>query len=219
MYAAMRGDNSDNLPGVPGVGEKTAAKLLDKYGDLDGIFAHVDEQTPKLRENLAAHEELVRENAVVMELIRDVDLSEELPDGLDGLAMGEIDADELKRLFEFLEFHTLFDRLTEALGKDLGGMQATEVLEAEVVDGTDPSAAVDALAGSPARRRCDLARRLAGAFGLDGGLEGIAVVVDEAVADVRAGSPPACSPTTPCAPPWRRCSTGAGSPSTTPRSC
>jgi DNA polymerase-1 len=50
-YAALRGDNSDNLPGVPGVGEKTAAKLINKYGGLDGIFAHVDEQTPKLREN------------------------------------------------------------------------------------------------------------------------------------------------------------------------
>src|SRR5699024_7516979 len=91
MYAAMRGDTSDNLPGVPGVGEKTAAKLLTKYGDLDGIFSHLEEQTPKLRENLTSHEELVRENAVVMELIRDLDLSEELPGGLDDLAMGEID--------------------------------------------------------------------------------------------------------------------------------
>ena len=60
LLAALRGDPSDNLPGVPGVGEKTAAKLLNKYGDLDGIFAHLDEQTPKLRENLAANEELAR---------------------------------------------------------------------------------------------------------------------------------------------------------------
>ena len=52
QYAALRGDNSDNLPGVPGVGEKTAAKLINKYGGLDGIFEHVDEQTPKLRESL-----------------------------------------------------------------------------------------------------------------------------------------------------------------------
>ena len=48
-YAALRGDPSDNLPGVPGVGEKTAAKLINTYGGLDGIFANVDEQTPKLR--------------------------------------------------------------------------------------------------------------------------------------------------------------------------
>src|SRR4030095_11661048 len=56
QYAALRGDPSDNLLGVPGVGEKTAAKLIMKYGGLDGIFAHVDEQTPKLKASLAAAE-------------------------------------------------------------------------------------------------------------------------------------------------------------------
>ena len=52
QYAALRGDSSDNLPGVPGVGEKTAAKLINAYGGLDGIFADLASQTPKLRENL-----------------------------------------------------------------------------------------------------------------------------------------------------------------------
>ncbi len=56
QYAALRGDPSDNLPGVPGVGEKTAAKLINTYGDLDGIFDHLDELSPKLRTNLAAGE-------------------------------------------------------------------------------------------------------------------------------------------------------------------
>src|SRR6188474_1806590 len=50
QYAAMRGDPSDNLPGVPGVGEKTAAKLINEHGGLDGIFANLDRCTPKLRE-------------------------------------------------------------------------------------------------------------------------------------------------------------------------
>lgn len=187
MYAAMRGDTSDNLPGVPGVGEKTAAKLLDKYGDLDGIFAHLDEQTPKLRENLAAHEELVRENAIVMELLRDVDLSEELPGGLDDLQMGEIDTDELKRLFDFLEFHSLFDRLTEALGRDLGAMRQTEVLEAEVVDGTHPADAVEALARiTPGAEGVDADHTLgvAGTYGPDDGLLGLAIEIDETTGDV-----------------------------------
>lgn len=180
LYAAMRGDKSDNLPGVPGVGEKTAAKLLNTYGDLDGIFAALDDQTPKLRENLGANEEVVRENAVVMELIRDVDLSAELPGGMADLAMGEIDADELKRLFEFLEFHSLFERLTEALGADLGAMKSSEVLEAEVVDGSAPAdavAALDALGD-------DGSLGVAGSFDVDDGLEGIAVVTDESVAEV-----------------------------------
>ena len=69
-----RGDPSDNLPGIPGVGEKTAAKLLTKYGDLDGIFAHLDEQTPKLRENLTENEELARSNARIIPLVLDVPL-------------------------------------------------------------------------------------------------------------------------------------------------
>ena len=55
-YAALRGDPSDNLEGVPGVGEKTAAKLVNTYGDLDGIFAHADQQTPKLRQNLTVYD-------------------------------------------------------------------------------------------------------------------------------------------------------------------
>ena len=53
VLAALRGDPSDNLAGVPGVGEKTAAKLVNKYKDLDGIFSHLDEMTPSLRKNLA----------------------------------------------------------------------------------------------------------------------------------------------------------------------
>lgn len=72
LYAALRGDPSDNLPGVPGVGEKTAAKLLQTYRDFDELFAHVDEQTPKLRENLRGAESIARMNAEVMRLVRDV---------------------------------------------------------------------------------------------------------------------------------------------------
>ncbi|MEA3215786.1 MAG: polymerase, partial [Acidimicrobiia bacterium] len=48
QYAALRGDTSDNLPGVPGVGEKTAAKLITTYGGIDGIYQNLEKQTPKL---------------------------------------------------------------------------------------------------------------------------------------------------------------------------
>ncbi|HWW45241.1 MAG TPA: 5'-3' exonuclease H3TH domain-containing protein, partial [Acidimicrobiia bacterium] len=71
-YAALRGDPSDNLPGVPGVGEKTAAKLINDYGSIDGVFANLDKCTPKLRESLAAHEARVRLNARATPLVRDV---------------------------------------------------------------------------------------------------------------------------------------------------
>src|SRR4051794_9467430 len=80
QYAALRGDPSDNLPGVPGVGEKTAAKLINDYGDLDGVFANLDKLTPKLRENMTAHEARVRKNAEATPLIHTVPIDCEVDD-------------------------------------------------------------------------------------------------------------------------------------------
>ena len=144
QYAALRGDPSDNLPGVPGVGEKTAAKLVNTYGGIDGIFEHVDEQSPKLRQNLIDNEDHVRQNAELMVLIRDV----ELPIAVEDIARGPIDPEELRRLFDFLEFHSLGDRLVEALGDEVSGLgEGVEitVLEAEVTELDSPEAAVKAL--------------------------------------------------------------------------
>ncbi len=114
VLASLRGDPSDNLAGVPGVGEKTAAKLVTSYGTLDGIFAHLDELTPKLRQNLAENEDRVRRNAKVIPLVRDVPL--EL--GLDDLALGHWDSDEVKRVFGELEMPTLWQRLAPLMGND-----------------------------------------------------------------------------------------------------
>ncbi len=119
-YASLRGDPSDNLPGVPGVGEKTAAKLINKYGGIDGIFEHVDEQTPKLKQNLIENEDQARLNLIVMELDREVPLDVEL-DSL--FELEPIDLDELARVVDFLEFHSLNDRLLEAFSK-LNGPEA-----------------------------------------------------------------------------------------------
>jgi DNA polymerase-1 len=109
-YAAMRGDPSDNLPGVPGVGEKTAARLITTHGGLDGVFAHLDDLTPKLRQNLADHEANVRRNADVMVLVRDVPLGL----GPADLARRPFDPDGVRELFNFLEFRTLYQRLVDA---------------------------------------------------------------------------------------------------------
>jgi DNA polymerase-1 len=117
QYAALRGDPSDNLPGVPGVGEKTAARLINTYGDLDGIFAHLDELTPKLRANLTAGEEVVRRNATATPLVRDVDV---LVDPAEA-ALGGWDNAELHRLFDFLEFRSLWDRFVDATEVDRAG--------------------------------------------------------------------------------------------------
>ena len=177
QYAALRGDNSDNLPGVPGVGVKTAAKLVNTYGDIDGVYSHLDEQTPKLRENLAACEDAVRLNVELMRLIRDVDVDVDLAT----LRMGEPDTEALRELFDFLEFHSLHERLVEATGIDLGpSAAATEVLEAEVTELESAAEAAAALAQLAAST--DPVAMVAGWDGDE--LAGIAVVTDRSTADV-----------------------------------
>jgi DNA polymerase-1 len=177
QYAALRGDPSDNLPGVPGVGEKTAAKLINAYGGLDGIFEHLDEQSPKLRANLADHEEQVRRNAEVMKLVLDAPVGATI----DELDRRPADVDEVRRLFDFLEFHSLGERLTEALGEDLGlGGAPAEVLEAEVTEVSTPAEAVAVLEAARATGDGAPLAVAAAWTGSEGRtpLEGLALVTD-----------------------------------------
>ena len=183
QYAALRGDTSDNLPGVPGVGEKTAAKLVTTYGGIDGIFEHLDEQTPKLRTSLGEHEDQVRQNAELMKLICDAPVGVTV----DELDRRPPDVDEVRHLFDFLEFHSLGERLTEALGEDLGvGRPPAEVLEADV---TTIEWAADASALLVRLREGAAGAPLAVAAAWDGSegrtpLEGVAIVTDPAAGAV-----------------------------------
>ena len=181
QYAALRGDTSDNLPGVPGVGEKTAAKLVNAYGDLDGIFAHTAEQTPKLRQNLEENQDQARRNVRLMELVRDV----ELPVGLDDLGYPVPDTEELRELFDFLEFRSLYDRLSEALGQDLGAPPSgNEVIEAEPSAATSAAAAVDVLTRlTEGSGPVAIAVSWQGADGRSP-LAGLAAVIDDEAGDV-----------------------------------
>lgn len=143
-YAALRGDSSDNLPGVPGVGEKTASRLIASYGSLEGIYEHLDEQTPKLRENLEAHRTQAFLNRELTRLVDDVDIAAEPDD----LVVREWDSAEVRQVFDGLAFRSLWDRLRE-----LGGgepLETAELLEVEVatVDGDAlPAAASLAIEG------------------------------------------------------------------------
>ena len=103
---ALEGDNSDNLPGVPGVGTKTAAKLVQKYGSAEEAVAHASEQTPKLAENLAAHADQVAINKKLSTL-QEVPLDVHIED----LHMSTWDLEEIRELFISLEFRTLLERL------------------------------------------------------------------------------------------------------------
>jgi DNA polymerase-1 len=132
-----------------GCREKTAAKLINTYGDLDGIFANVDAQTPKLRSSLAEHEQRVRENATLMVLRRNAPIEVDLTN-----LTVEPDVEAARKLFDFLEFRALTDRLFEAIGTSDEHHPSSEgeVLEAEITDLADPVSAVALLS----RCRCSM---------------------------------------------------------------
>jgi DNA polymerase-1 len=189
-YAALRGDPSDNLPGVPGVGEKTAAKLINAYGDAAGVIEHAAEQTPKLSANLQAHADDVRSNVEMMRLVRDVPLPVDL-DELDAAgALGSLDGDAVRELFEFLEFRSLLGRLEEAFTADVGASRsAGEVLEAELELPESTDQAVDALERLQTESQTEAGSPLAIAAGWSAQpgrspLIGMALVVDASAASV-----------------------------------
>ena len=111
-YAALRGDPSDNLEGVPGVGEKTAAKLINQYGSLDSIFDAADAQTPKLKESLHASRERVTRNAKIMVLRRDAPIGINV---LESAPKPNIPA--LQKWFETLEFKSMLARTKDAFAR------------------------------------------------------------------------------------------------------
>ncbi len=117
LLAALRGDPSDNLPGVPGVGEKTAAKLINQYGSLDALFADLDALSPKLRANLASHADRVRLNAEVIPLVRDVPLDVHV----DQLTLGGWDTEKARLTFADLELRTVWPRFTAVMADGLFG--------------------------------------------------------------------------------------------------
>jgi DNA polymerase-1 len=127
-YAALRGDKSDNLPGVTGVGEKTAAKLISTHRDLEDLYDHLDDLTPKLRDNLAASHEQVMLNRELMTLVRDVPI-----EGFggtpapSGFTLQDFDRDRVRAVFDALAFRLLWDRLS-----DLGAVEGSEAADIDV---------------------------------------------------------------------------------------
>ena len=109
--AALVGETSDNLPGVPGVGPKTAAKWLTKYGGLDQLIAHVDEITGKAGNSLREHLGDVLRNQQINKLDTEVPLDR----GPADLVLGQWDRDEIHTLFDTLQFRVLRERLYATL--------------------------------------------------------------------------------------------------------
>jgi DNA polymerase-1 len=110
-FAALRGDPSDNLPGIPGVGEKTAAKWIAEYGSLQTLVDNVDSVRGKVGDALRANLAGVVRNRELTDLVKDVPLAQ-TPDTL---RLQPWDRDQIHRLFDDLEFRVLRDRLFETL--------------------------------------------------------------------------------------------------------
>lgn len=127
--AALVGESSDNLPGVPGVGPKTAAKWLSRYGDLENLVANVDEIKGKAGDNLRTHLGDVLRNRRLNRLVRDVDLPLHLPE----LTRQGWDREEVHQVFDGLEFRVLRDRLFATLGTDEPEAEAQVEVDGEVL--------------------------------------------------------------------------------------
>ena len=150
-FAALRGDPSDNLPGIPGVGEKTAAKWIVEYGSLENLVDNVEGVRGKVGESLRANLSTVVLNRELTHLVRDVPLAQ-TPDTLRLLPW---DRDQIHRLFDDLEFRVLRDRLFDTLAA-----VEPEVDEGfEVRGGALEPGAVGAWLAAHARdgRRCGMA--------------------------------------------------------------
>ena len=140
-YKALKGDPSDNIPGVPGVGEKTAAKLIREFGSLDDLYARIDEVTPeKLREKLREHFDQVQMGRDLSRIVRDLPVELDL----EAARLGDYDRDTVVRLFREYEFRTLIERLPPMVGES--AEHRTESLKSVVDSGYVPAARV---AGRP----------------------------------------------------------------------
>ena len=148
-YKALVGDKSDNIPGVPGIGEKTAKALIDQFGDLDGIYAHVDEITPtRARNAIAENREIAYESRHLATVVRDVPVDLEI----ERCAVGDYDLDGVLDLFRMLEFRSLVNKLPQSVREEsperaLSSQQAEPVL---VVDKATLSKLVDDIGSADA---------------------------------------------------------------------
>jgi len=120
---SLMGDTSDNIPGIPGVGAKTAVKLIAQYGSAQAVLDHADEQTPKLKERLLAGREAVDLSRQLVTLKRDVPIQLDLA----AMQYAGIDGAKVRPIFAELGFNRLFDQLDAA---GVGAADATMDLAA-----------------------------------------------------------------------------------------
>ncbi len=136
-YKALKGDPTDNIPGVPGVGEKTAAKLIREFGTLEALYERIDEVKPdKLRDKLIENRDAVFMGKDLTTIVRDLPVDFDL----EAARLGDYDRETVIRLFREYEFRTLIERLPAMTGESAG--DAAQALRGVATDGSVPAARV-----------------------------------------------------------------------------
>jgi len=108
-FIGLKGDTSDNIPGVPGIGDKTAAQLVAQYGSLEGVLDHVEEQSPARRKNLAEFAGQARASKELATMRRDLELGCDPAE----LVLAPPDRSQLREMFRQFEFRALLGRVDE----------------------------------------------------------------------------------------------------------
>ena len=108
-FIGLKGDTSDNIPGVPGIGDKTAGQLIGQYGSLEEVIEHADELSPARRKNITEHADQARQSKELATMRRDLDLDCDPSQ----LVLAPPDRSQLKEMFRRFEFRNLLGRVDE----------------------------------------------------------------------------------------------------------
>jgi DNA polymerase-1 len=108
-FIGLKGDTSDNIPGVPGIGDKTAGQLIAQYGSVDGVIEHADELSPARRRNILENAEQARISKELATMRRDLDIDCDPAQ----LVLSPPDRSQLKEIFRRFEFRALLNRVDE----------------------------------------------------------------------------------------------------------
>lgn len=138
-YLGLKGDSSDNIPGVPGIGEKTAAKLLQAYGSLEGVYDHVDDLKGKQKENIVGNKEAAFASREVATIVCDLDF----PLDLEACSFPSFDPDVVTEAFKKVQFNSHLSRVLKFIGHEMEKKAAPLVWE-PVVTGSEADALVEA---------------------------------------------------------------------------
>src|SRR5574338_498476 len=108
-FIGLKGDTSDNIPGVPGIGDKTAGQLVAQYGSLEEVIAHADELSPARKKNIVAHADQARASKELATMRRDLEIDCDPAD----LVLQPPDRSQLREMFRRFEFRNLLGRVDE----------------------------------------------------------------------------------------------------------